>query len=150
MEHEMASTEFVQADLNRIVLPEEQGPNLWEVVVRRKWLIVSMTIVGAALGVLYYAKCAPVYESTARVLVQRSAPLTLQSDPKSLFAAKVAQLETQSSLIRSPLVVSPAVFGIPYEMTSRVDRELVRRIEAEASIMLKKSSPISPRAQSPS
>ncbi len=128
------ATEYAQPDLNRIVFADEQGPNLLEVVLRRKWIIISIVTIGISLGVLYYFKRPPVYESTARVLVKQSAPLTLQTDPTTLFAAKVAGLETQASLIQSPLVVSPAVNGVPYDSLSEADRDLVRRIEEEAGI----------------
>jgi capsular exopolysaccharide synthesis family protein len=89
----------------------ESGPNLLQIVLRRKALVALGVVVGAVLGTLYYAKAAHVYEAAAQLLVvhKRPDPLPLSGpgDPRS--AAGEEQFSLHLALIRSPLIVGRAV-----------------------------------------
>jgi capsular exopolysaccharide synthesis family protein len=75
---------------------------------RHKTLVVLGVVIGLVLGVLYYSRQSPVYQSSAQVLVIKKSPaFSLPgSDPGGAFDDFLA---THQVLIRSPLVVGRAV-----------------------------------------
>ncbi|MCA9198275.1 MAG: polysaccharide biosynthesis tyrosine autokinase [Planctomycetales bacterium] len=50
------------------------GVDVWGIVARRKWLLILGLILGLGLGYIYLLQADPVYESTARVLIETKKP----------------------------------------------------------------------------
>jgi capsular exopolysaccharide synthesis family protein len=81
-----------------------------QVIWRRKLLLVIGLAVGLAGGGLYYAQTTPTYQSSAQVMVIRTAsnPIAMSgTDPGA--AAYEDFLGTHQDLIKSPLIVQQAV-----------------------------------------
>jgi len=88
---------------------QNHGLDLWQVIILRKWLILFGLLVGAGLGYLYAIKQAPVYETTAQVLVVNERKPVL---PMKGIEAEIGYEQnsaTHSLLIRSPLIVRRAI-----------------------------------------
>jgi capsular exopolysaccharide synthesis family protein len=90
--------------------PAQASHNLLLALWRHRFLVLLGVIVGVVLGALMYAQRAPVYLSTAQVLVvkKRSDALPMAGgDPRLSFYEDY--VSTHLVLIRSPLVVARAV-----------------------------------------
>ena len=80
------------------------------VVWQRKALVVLGTLVGLVVGFLFYWQRAPVYQSTAQILVikKRSDPLPVAGgDPRLGYVEDY--MATHLALLRSPLIIERAV-----------------------------------------
>jgi polysaccharide biosynthesis transport protein len=87
--------------------PPSRG--LVQIVWQRKALVVLAALVGLGVGTLLYAQRAPVYQSSAQVLVvQKSrSPLPVGNDPRRTYIED--HLSTHLILLKSPLIVEGAV-----------------------------------------
>lgn len=84
------------------------------VISARKIYFALFTIVSAALGILYTIQAEPIYQVTARVLVQ---PRGLLLEGESALAREKEFLATQSEIIGSPVVVNRALQSANSELT---------------------------------
>jgi capsular exopolysaccharide synthesis family protein len=120
------------ANLNGSLLAPASGENttveLWDVIWKRKWLILLTTAIALALGGLYYVQEDPTYESMARILVtqEQSALPAVGFVGVDMFLSQQRQANviTQSLIIRSPLVVARAVEGVAKTSDDKLLREL--------------------------
>jgi capsular exopolysaccharide synthesis family protein len=90
--------------------PPAGSRNLLQVFWQRKSLLILGAVVGGVAGALVYTQYAPVYQSSAQVLVvkKRSDPLPVAGgDPRVAFMEDY--VATHLILIRSPLIVERAV-----------------------------------------
>jgi capsular exopolysaccharide synthesis family protein len=77
---------------------------------RHKWIVALGVAVGLAVGAIYYARTAPIYQSTASVLVVKKTPDVLPAGGSELHPIYTDDyLSTHQTLIRSPVVVANAV-----------------------------------------
>jgi polysaccharide biosynthesis transport protein len=89
-------------------LPQARpGFDLWGAVTRRKWLMIFGAAVGLGLGYLYFSREPAVFESAARIIVQRkhSPPPFQELNPSSRGES---QLSTHALLLTSPLILERA------------------------------------------
>lgn len=78
------------------------------IVWRRKWLVALGATVGLLIGALYYAQCAPVYESAAQLLIVKKRPeVVVGQNGHSPHLEDYAN--THRTLIQSPLIIDRAV-----------------------------------------
>src|SRR5258708_3961986 len=74
---------------------------------RRKSLMCLGIVVGLTLGVLYYMRVPPLYESYAKILITNKNPDVLQNKDYSGYSGE-DQVANQISMIRSPLIARQA------------------------------------------
>jgi capsular exopolysaccharide synthesis family protein len=90
---------------------EPQGSvNLLHIALRHKSLLGLGAVIGGVLGAIYFAQKAPVYESSAQLIVIKKQGNPLpggDADPRSYFYDDF--LATHQVLIKSPLIVLRAV-----------------------------------------
>src|SRR5205807_4333932 len=89
--------------------PSGNGPaNVWQVVWRRKSLLILGTLTGLGLGVLVCTRLVPLYQSSAKVLVVKKRPDAVTGvDTRPLaFEDYVA---TNQELLKSSPVLAKAV-----------------------------------------
>jgi capsular exopolysaccharide synthesis family protein len=79
-----------------------------KVVWRRKWLVVLGVVIGLSIGAIYYAQMAPVYESTAQVLIIKKRPEAIVGQTAQLSSFE-DYVDTHRTLIQSPLIIDRAV-----------------------------------------
>ena len=82
------------------------GFDIWGPLERRKYLIALFSIIGAALGYIYYINCPKVYSSSALLMI------TTQNPPSLIdreFRSDKQSLDKHISLIASELVLKRAV-----------------------------------------
>jgi capsular exopolysaccharide synthesis family protein len=91
--------------------PDRRNLNLFQIAWNRKPLILLGAACGLALAGLYYAQKAPVYQSTARVLVtKKQADLSVPGmDSKQSSWYYDDYIASQAAVIRSQLIVGRAV-----------------------------------------
>lgn len=102
------STEPFDQDLTPAA--HESGLTSWmRLVSRHKSLIALGVVVGLVLGTLAYVQKAPVYQTTAQLIVtkKQTNPLPGDADPRNFFYEDY--LATHQILIRSPEIVNRAV-----------------------------------------
>jgi capsular polysaccharide biosynthesis protein len=81
---------------------------LFRVAWARKSLLALGVAVALTLGALYYAQCAPVYQSSARVLVIKKRPDAVTA-LQTQFSHFEDYVSTHQMLITSPLIVERAI-----------------------------------------
>lgn len=91
----------------------EASLDLFGIMWRRKWIVLCVVIISAALGYLYYLQATRIYRSTARILlIKKDAnPVTATGDSRreSAYGGYEDTLSTHMLLICSPLIVNKAV-----------------------------------------
>jgi succinoglycan biosynthesis transport protein ExoP len=90
--------------------PSHGSRNLLAVIWQRKALVILGALLGLVAGFLFYWQRAPVYQSTAQVLVikKRSDPLPVAGgDPRLAYVDDY--MGTHLVLLRSPLIIDRAV-----------------------------------------
>ena len=87
---------------------------------RRKWILALSVVVASALAVVFIQKQVPIYEVTARVLVQRE---RFATDQERLVRTDSHFLATQGEILRSPVVVQPALASLDEESGAEPDFE---------------------------
>jgi polysaccharide biosynthesis transport protein len=89
--------------------PPAPNVGIFQVVWRRKSLIILGGVIGLVVGALYYARATPVYQSIGQLMVIRKSSSSLLGggDPRSYYYDDY--LATHQILIRSPLIVQKAV-----------------------------------------
>ena len=87
------------------------GLDIWGILQRGKWIILAASILGVAAGYLYYSQADPVYQSAARILIERRRPaLPLDAVEGSADRLSVFQEALKHPLVfTSPTIVSLAV-----------------------------------------
>jgi succinoglycan biosynthesis transport protein ExoP len=86
-------------------------PSLFSIVGiawRRKSLVALGAVVGLVIGSLYYAQCAPIYESASQVLLVKKRPEAITGDNGHVSHFE-DYVNTHRTLIQSPLIVERAV-----------------------------------------
>ncbi|PYV28740.1 MAG: hypothetical protein DMG24_01260 [Acidobacteria bacterium] len=74
----------------------------WEIVYRRRWQIVAITVAAVTIMAIYSFKVNPIYRATAHVEIEAEAPLTMSvSDRFRSMPADEAFLKTQALVIGS-------------------------------------------------
>ncbi len=87
---------------------EEIGLGFARAIWRRKWLVVSLMLIGAGLGYLYYGRAARVYQSSAQILlIQRKADLPVEGIEGEISYQN--DLATHTYLLRSRMLIDRAV-----------------------------------------
>lgn len=84
------------------------GFDIWGMVIRRKWIIFLVGLVGAGLGYLQYTKSPPVYSSSTSVLVTQNESQIPVEGARTSFGGR-DYLSTHMVLIKSPRVLNRAV-----------------------------------------
>src|SRR3954470_20514892 len=79
---------------------------LWSVVTRHKWFVLFGVMVGVIVGGLAYLQAAPVFQSSAQVLVIKKRPDVVMPNPadqRNVYAEDY--LATHTILIQSEVVL---------------------------------------------
>jgi succinoglycan biosynthesis transport protein ExoP len=82
-------------------------PVLLKIAWRRKWVLAAGAVVGLVLGGLYCQLSAPVYQSTAQVVVIKKRPEAVTG--VETRGSPEDEVATHQALIRSPLIVERAI-----------------------------------------
>lgn len=86
--------------------------DLWGLVWRRKWVILSCMILGLLAGFLYYYSATPFYQSSANVLIERKQPPLQVGE----MAMRVDRYETIADTMKHPIVMqSPQIASTAYD-----------------------------------
>lgn len=88
--------------------PSDSGFNVWQFLLRRKWVILFGVVVGLGLGYLYLSRQPPVYKTSSRVmLVRRQSNIPIPDIAEDgQFSSPLA---THMIMIRSPMIVGQAI-----------------------------------------
>src|SRR5262249_20587520 len=79
---------------------------------RHKGIVALGVMAGTVLGLLFYARAVPIYQTSAQVLVVNKSAETLPVSPvesRAAFVPNEDYLTTHLSLICSPAIISQAV-----------------------------------------
>jgi polysaccharide biosynthesis transport protein len=113
MENTIMSDQLIDQPVAAEHVVRSSAPSPWEVLWSRKSYVALGTVIGLALGVLYWSMAQKVYESTAQIWVLRKASDTRISAESTLggssFNAAEDFLSTHRTLIQSTVVISDAV-----------------------------------------
>ena len=89
-----------------------EGPELKRyltVVRRRIWVIVAVFVIVATIGILSTFKATPLYEASARILIEKQSPQVVNfQDSGQLQAADNDYYQTQQQLVKSRTVLETA------------------------------------------
>ena len=89
--------------------------DLWGMLWRRKWIVLTACSVGLVLGFLYFYSAQPYYESVAQVLIERKQP-TLPTGER--FVA-VDRYQSLGDALKHPIILkSPVIAQIGLRRTS--------------------------------
>jgi uncharacterized protein involved in exopolysaccharide biosynthesis len=92
---------------------------------RRKWLLVLSVVVASGLAIVFVQRQVPLYEVTARVLVQRE---RFATDQERLVRTDSHFLATQGEILRSPVVVQPALASLQEATDAEPDFEAANAV----------------------
>lgn len=92
------------------VQSEATRDGLLQVVWRRRWIVLGVTIASLVVAVGYLIKATPIYTSTSRLYVEQSGP-KIVSQTEGYTQYKASYLYTQVELLRSMPIVAAAVDG---------------------------------------
>ena len=84
------------------------GTGPFQVVWRRKALLLLGLVTGVVVGLLYYVQAAPVYESKAQVLVVKKYPEVVTSVDVRQFSVE-DYMSTHQTLLKSALIIQKAI-----------------------------------------
>ena len=85
------------------------GVDIWGIIARRKWLLILGMILGLGLGYIYLLQADPVYQSTARILVETKKPVTP-------FMADIGGYDYRSADSKHAIIItSPTIIMGAYE-----------------------------------
>ena len=92
----------------------EEGPGLFRIAWRRKWVVLCVIGIAGAAGYLYFVQATPIHRSRAEVLIIKKDSRISSSDFKgadsgTAYGVYENTLATQMSLACSPLIVEKAV-----------------------------------------
>jgi len=87
----------------------ESAPSvdLMQVAMRRKGLIALGVFVGICLGILYYARATPIYESTAMMSITDNTPPSMMNNLDTFVKQTAA--EDHAIKISSPVIINNAL-----------------------------------------
>lgn len=89
--------------------PNGGGVDLMQVAMRRKGLIALGVFVGICLGLLYYARATPIYESVALLsVVDKAPPMTTAGRLEDAFVT-TTKAEDHAIRIRTPRIINDAL-----------------------------------------
>jgi len=101
---EFLNNEFLNADDGDVSL-EQYVTLLWS----RKWLIISMVLLGAAVGLVLSQSIEPVYRTDAMVQVEsNSSGLSLSGDMADLLSSE-SEVTTEIEILKSRMVLGEVV-----------------------------------------
>jgi len=112
--------------------------SLFEILWRGRWLIL-LSVVLAAGGIYAYLQLAtPMYESTARLLVDKPNPQSRSDAPQPAGSTLTNYLATQASMIMSPEIISaalrdPNVLTLPSFTDPNYVKDLIKTLSAEVA-----------------
>jgi capsular exopolysaccharide synthesis family protein len=102
--------------------------DMWGMLWRRKWIVAASTTLSLILGCLYFLQAQPVYQSTARVLIERKQPaIPIGTAQESAWTARQYFL---ADALKHPIILqSPQIIVSAYE--ERKLNQLVSLKESE-------------------
>ena len=93
----------------------DNGFDTWSMLWRRKWIVTASTVLVLLLGLLYFLQAPPVYQSVARVLIERKRPaLPIGTAHESAWSARqyfLADALKHPIVLQSPEIVASAIQG---------------------------------------
>ena len=110
------------ANDNMVPGPQDGGPpveafdglseSLFEILWRRRWTILLISILALLAGVFYLQRARPLYSSTSRLYVEQAGPQVWERDAGGMVTRWSNYLYTQAELIRQTEVLSAALSGL--------------------------------------
>ncbi|MDG2383985.1 MAG: polysaccharide biosynthesis tyrosine autokinase [Pirellulaceae bacterium] len=92
-------------------VPAEQGIDVVGILLRRKWIIIMMMMLGVGLGYIYLLQASPVYESLSQVLIEDKKPPSIAlSGIDNQFMNASAEAK-HAIMIQSPRILLQAFDG---------------------------------------
>ena len=123
MTEPMESSEPKPADPRRIAGPGEPaaqahapfgesefgGPGLLQVIWQRRWIVLGVTILALAGGLVYIATSTPIYESTSKIYVEKEGPVIISREEGMTMAQSRNHVYTQAELFQSRPILEDAL-----------------------------------------
>ena len=125
--------------------------SLFQILWRGRWLILLAVLLAAAGAYAYLRLATPMYESTARLLVEKPSPQSRSDVPQPVGSTLTNYLATQASMIASPEILAaalrdPNVLTLPTFSDPNYVKGLIGSLSAEVA---KKADIIQITASSP-
>ena len=125
--------------------------SLFQILWRGRWLILLSVCLAAGGAYTYLRFATPMYESTARLLVDKPSPQPRSDAPQPVGSTLTNYLATQASMITSPEIITaamrdPNVVVLPTFSDPNYVKDLIGTLSAEVA---KKADIIQVTASSP-
>jgi capsular exopolysaccharide synthesis family protein len=88
---------------------EKQSFDIWALIRRRAWLIVIVTLIGVALGALFYLRAEREYETSAAVQITKLRPETQVALATLEGYTGYENMSNHIIVIKSPVIVKQAI-----------------------------------------
>lgn len=85
-----------------------RSSSIFQVLWRRKWLLICSAIVALGAGIVYLTQATPIYSATTEIYIQQSGP-RIFSDAGGAALNYMNFLQTQCDVIRSTAVIQEAL-----------------------------------------
>lgn len=116
---------------------DESSLDIWGMLWRRKWIVLSCIFLGLICGFLYYYSATPIYRSNARVLIERKQP-PLQMGSTT---GRVDRYEAITENMKHPIVMrSPQIISNAFNDNKLVQCDSLKRLQNPLGTLLDKLS----------
>ncbi len=92
-----------------VEMVEGFSESLFEILWRRRWTVLLVTVVAMGAGFVYLHRATPRYTSTSRIYVEQSGPEVWERDASGVVTRWTNYLYTQAELIRQSETLSAAL-----------------------------------------